>query len=180
MSYNLIMKKFSFKNSVATLALLIVVCLCSAGGLVWNIFNIVSAMRAQMPFVSYCISAMLNVLLAVLAVWFMFGEYVVTDKTIKLRGVGPFSFCTQTGDVVKFVLNETENKLYMFTANGKITTIVISPDKYTDFFDAVSAANPAVYLECVISDKTDKPDGGKKKGKKRDADEDDDSRFNDD
>lgn len=148
---NKYIKKFKFKNTISTIILLIVVCAISVGGIVWNILNINTAVKNDMPFMWQIFVLAINVLLIAISLLFIFDvKYVVDENFVSLK-IGFITKKIKILDIVKLIFVENENKLFTLLHGEKIFAIVIKPEKFNEFFSAVSKFNPAIYFETADS-----------------------------
>lgn len=145
------MKKFSFRYAGAVLVLLIIVVLLSAGGLVFNVFSLITFIKADTgKAFSYSVMVAINLVLTVFSVALLLnGKYVF--KKGCLRCV--FGFITVRIDVsqiTEIVHFKKSDKLVIYYGDNKYGVIVISPDKYDEFIEELRKINPSVKYESRI------------------------------
>lgn len=146
------MKKFNYKYPVAAIIILTAVSLSSIGGIIWNIITAAGAIKNQTSPVTAVITAAINLSLAILCLWVVFGgKYIIDEKSVTLK-TGPFKVCFLAEEIIKLLYFEKSKKLYLISAKKKAAAIVINPDKYDEFIAAVKRANPAVLYEIISKD----------------------------
>ena len=137
--------KFRFRYSPLIWVLLVIVTLMLAFGTAKNFYDFlqnrfVDGMRAGF---SLAIAAACFVLLCITLSVAIFGKYVVADGILTVR-LGILSVKTDISEIAQVSHFRKQDKLVVYFKNEKYSVIVIKPEEYSDFFDALKAQNPLI------------------------------------
>lgn len=148
------MQKFRFKYSTSVWVLLSLVLLLTAGGIIWNVFNLIEyswagAFKIVIYAVIICLTAciFLFVLLSMIN-----GCYVIKNGFLYtcfglIKNKVNLDLATQ---ITYFTFS---NKLVLYFNDQKYSVIVIPPERYDDFIKAVRESNRAILFNSF----TDEP-----------------------
>lgn len=145
------MKKYPFRYAGAILVLLIIVVLLSVGGLVFNVFSLITFIRADTgKAFSYSVMVAVNLALTVFSVALLFnGKYVFKNGYLRcVFGLIPVRI--KVAQITEIAHFKKSDKLVIYYGEDKYGVIVISPDRYDEFIEELRGINPSVRYESRI------------------------------
>ena len=142
------MKKFRFNYSVLVWALLALVILLLSGGLIYNIYNLISFLNdGAYKIAAYSLIILVNAFILVFAVSVVFyGKYIIKDKKL-YSYFGFIRTSVNTDDIVQITHFKKSDKLVVYFKDAKYTVIIISPDKYEEFIFALREQNTHIIYD---------------------------------
>ena len=140
------MKKYRFNYSTAVGALIALVILISAAGIVLNILTVIKYLNANM--LNTVLYSMLTILTTVLfaeAVAIAFnGAYKINEEYL-FSCFGLVRTKILINDITEIKVFSKTDKLVLYFKTGKYTVIIISPEKFADFIADLIKVNPQIY-----------------------------------
>ncbi len=144
------MKSFRYKFNGLTWILLSVVLAISLVGAGFNIYNLVFALKGeifvQKVIISCFVLAVNLFLIAFVISVMLFSKYAVKQDCVLLY-FGIIRSKTKLNEILQFTHFKKSNKLVAYFNNQQYSVIVISPNKYDEFVNAVRENNPSVYYD---------------------------------
>lgn len=136
------MAKFRFKYARSVWVLLSVVLALCLTGLIWNIFNLTQYLWAgAFKIASYSIIIFLTFALSVFVISVMvYGNYVV-KKNCLYTCFGFIFYKVKIGDIAQITHFKKSDKLVVYYSDQKFNVIVISPNEYERFVEALRQEN---------------------------------------
>ena len=137
--------KFRFRYTTLIWVLLAALFLLLAFGTAKNFYDFLSTkdIDGMRPWFSFAVSALSFLLLIITLSVAIYGKYVVAGGTLTLR-IGIFSVKTDISEIVQASHFKKSDKLVLYFKNGKYSVVVIKPEEYSAFFDALKKQNPAI------------------------------------
>lgn len=160
MVYNLSMKKFKYKFSRLTTALIYVGLALSAAGFAVNLYycianGIKQAADPVYPVLQYAIMFFVTVALFALLISVLLSScYIIDGKYFKTK----FGFIVSKYDVQtidSIVDDKKTGKLTVTFENGQYIVIVVKQEWYNDFIEALLAVNRGIEYSIISLDKDD-------------------------
>jgi hypothetical protein len=149
-----IMQKFRFKYSMAVWILLSLVLVLTAGGIIWNIFNLIEySWAGAFKIIIYSFIIFLTACIFVFVLFAMInGCYLIKNGFLyTCFGLIKNKVCLDS--VTQITHFTFSNKLVLYFNDQKYSVIVIPPERYDDFIKAVRENNHAI----LFNSYTDEP-----------------------
>ena len=139
------MHSFRFKYSIAVWVLLSLVLALTAGGIVWNIFNLIEySWAGAFKIIIYSVIIALTACLFVFDFCAMvYGRYVIKNGFL-YTCFGLIKSKVELGAVTQITHFTSSNKLVVYFSDQKYSVVVIPPERYDDFIKAVRENNHAI------------------------------------
>lgn len=142
------MKKFRFNYSALIWTLIALVVLLSAGGLCFNVINVISYWgQSSFKTIVYVLIVILNAALTALALSVMLmSKYVIKDG--KLHSY--FGFIrtqVKIDDIVQITHFKKSDKLVIYYKDAKYTVILLSPKLYESFILSLREENRKILYD---------------------------------
>ncbi|MBR2449189.1 MAG: hypothetical protein IKB30_03605 [Clostridia bacterium] len=140
-----------FKYSPVVWALLSLVIILSAAGLIWNIYSLVEySLLGGAKTVTHALMIIITAALILFVISVMvYGRYVVTEKYL-IQYFGLVKNKTELSKIIAITHFKKSDKLVAYFSDQKYTVIVISPALYDAFVLSVRDKNPSVVFDSRI------------------------------
>lgn len=160
------MKKFKFRYSKLTVALIYIGLALSVAAFAMNTFYVITdgiktALNPFYPILRYSLMYFISVLLCVVLVSLLISSYYAVDKKYLKTCFGIVRSKYDVTKIETILIDRNTDKLSVFFDNNSFITIAINEEWYDEFSDALLAANPKIEFSIASKD-GDKKDNDKK------------------
>lgn len=154
------MKKFRYKFTKLMTALIIIAMVLSVVGFALNLYfciknGIKTAAQPLYPILQYSLMFFVTIVLFALLSSMLFSSYYIVDKKYFKTQFGFIISKYELEKIESVVDNKKTNKLTVIFENGEYIVIVVKPQWYNDFVEALLAANRKIEYSIVSLDKDD-------------------------
>jgi hypothetical protein len=139
------MKNFRFNFSVLVIILLILVNIVCLGGLIFNVYNLISYIKSSSDkIINSCIFTILNLAIFSFALSIsLLSKYHIHEKGISLN-FGFYKITYKFDEILSLTLFKKEQKLVLYFKDSKYTLIVINSNYFDNFIKKMREIAPEI------------------------------------